>query len=250
MNRDTLVRWLDEFLDASACPDYGPNGLQVEGRPEIRHIVCGVTASLQLIEIAVALNADAILVHHGILWGGGPPTITGAFGRRVRTLVRADLNLLAYHLPLDRHLEVGNAASLASRLGLTDLQPFGLHKGTTIGISGVPTEPDIDSLLARVEAVAGRSPTAFPYGPRAIRRVGIITGGADRDVSQAVTAGFDAYLTGEVSEPSLHTAREEGIHYIAAGHHATERYGVQALCARLADVHGLTWEYVEVDNPA
>jgi dinuclear metal center YbgI/SA1388 family protein len=251
----TLVAHLDGLLDAARFADYGPNGLQVEGRGSVRRVVVGVTACLELIEKAAALGADAILVHHGILWGG-TPTLTGSFGRRVRTLMRHDLSLIAYHLPLDAHLGLGNGASLARRLGVTDLVPFGMHKGMPVGVRGVIT-PEADgapvsaaTFATRITSALGVAPLVYPHGPPEIRTIGIVTGGAERDIDQAVAAGLDAFLTGEVSEPTLHTAREDGIHFFSAGHHATERYGVQSLAAHLEATFGLECHFVDVPNPA
>ena len=251
MKRQALIDYLDELLDARGVKDYGPNGLQVEGAQDIEHVVCGVTASLELIEAAAARGAQALLVHHGILWGG-TPTITGSFGRRVKALLDSNINLLAYHLPLDRHMEVGNGARAAARLGLTDLAPFGQHKGITVGVRGrVDTGTTIEALSERAGAALGGSHvTTFPFGPARIETVGIVTGGADKDLPQAVAAGLDCYITGEVSEYVMHYAKEEGIHFIAAGHHATERWGVQALAERMAADNGLTWEFIDIPNPA
>ncbi len=250
-----LVSHLDALLESPRYADYGPNGLQVEGRSTIRRVVVGVTACLELIEKAAKLGADAIIVHHGILWGG-TPTLTGSFGRRVRTLMRHDMSLIAYHLPLDAHLELGNGASLARRLGVKDLLPFGIHKGMAVGVRGV-ISPDASgspvtaaSFAARITSTLGVLPLVYPYGPAELRTIGIVTGGADRDIEQAVAAGLDAFLTGEVSEPTLHTAREDGIHFFSAGHHATERYGVQSLATHLEATFGIQCHWVDVPNPA
>ncbi|MFT5429611.1 MAG: dinuclear metal center YbgI/SA1388 family protein [Myxococcota bacterium] len=250
MKTSALVNYLDTYLEAKGCPDYCPNGLQVAGRPEVKRVVCGVTACLELIEAAAERGADALLVHHGILWGNSMPTLTGSFRRRVKALLDADLNLIAYHLPLDRHLEVGNGAAVAQRLGLTDVETFGLHKGVTVGVRGNTAAGDIDSLAAQISDALDTTPTVLPYGPSVIRSVGVVTGAADKDLPQAVEAGLDCYITGEISEFVMHFAKEEGIHFIAAGHHATERYGVQQLGAHLATTHGLEWEFVDVPNPA
>lgn len=250
MQTNDLIEILDDLLDARGVADYCPNGLQVEGAPEIQRVVCGVTACLELIEQAADRGAQALLVHHGILWGGKMPTITRSFRRRVKALLDADLNLIAYHLPLDRHVELGNGATVARRLELRDVEPFGAHKGIMVGVVARPVEPiTIDELAARATSALDTEPLVFPYGPDAIRRIGIVTGAADKDLPQAVDAGLDCYITGEVSEYVMHFAREEGIHFIAAGHHATERWGVQALGAHLARVHGLDCEFVDVPNP-
>jgi dinuclear metal center YbgI/SA1388 family protein len=210
-----------------------------------------VTACQALIDEAVKRNAQALLVHHGILWGNQMPVITRSFRRRIQSLLDANINLLAYHLPLDRHLDVGNGAMVAKRLGLTNLQPFGAHKNITVGVRADAESPmTIDGLTQRVREVLSSDPTVFAHGAESIRTIGIVTGAADKDLPQAVEAGLDCYITGEISEYVMHYAREEGIHFIAAGHHATERWGVQALAEHVANEHGLTWEFVDVPNPA
>ncbi len=250
MNRDELVAYLDELLDAEGVHDYCPNGLQVEGAEQVQHIVCGVTACLELIEAAAARSADALLVHHGILWGG-TPTITRSFRRRIKALLDADINLIAYHLPLDRHMLLGNGATVAQKLGLVDVEPFGAHKGITVGVRAAPAAPlSVDALAARVRTALGSEPIVVGCGPSEIRSIGIVTGAADKDLPQAVEAGLDCYITGEISEYVMHFAKEEGIHFIAAGHHATERGGVQAVAAHLADRFDVTHEFVDVPNPA
>jgi len=251
MNRDELISYLNSYLEADGVQDYCPNGLQVEGTPDIQHIVCGVTACQALIDAAVERNAQAILVHHGILWGNKMPTITRSFRRRIHTLLESNINLIAYHLPLDSHMEVGNGATVAHRLGLTELRPFGMHRNMTVGVQGECPEPlTIQALTARVESALDAVPVVFAHGPESIRSVGVITGAADKDLPQAVEAGLDCYITGEISEYVMHFAREEGIHFIAAGHHATERWGVQALGDHLVSEHALQVEFVDVPNPA
>ncbi len=249
MKRQALLDYLDDLLEARGVADYCPNGLQVEGADEIRHVVCGVTACLELIERAAAQNADALLVHHGILWGGRMPTITRSFRKRIKALLDHDINLIGYHLPLDRHLEVGNGATVAARLGLTDIQPFGAHQGITVGVRGTLAPTNIEAVADLVGARLDADPVVFGYGPEQVTSIGVVTGAADKDLPQAVDAGLDCYLTGEVSEYVMHFAREEGIHFIGAGHHATERYGVQALCERAAGDLGFTWEFIDVPNP-
>ncbi|MFT7622357.1 MAG: dinuclear metal center YbgI/SA1388 family protein [Myxococcota bacterium] len=249
MNRDDLVTWLDDTLESRGVQDYCPNGLQVEGTAEVKHVVCGVTACLELIEAAADRGADALLVHHGIIWGKMGP-ITRSFRRRVKALLDNDINLLGYHLPLDAHMEVGNGAMVAARLGLQSVQPFGLHRGMTVGVRGELAVPlSIDALSERVATSLDTTPLVFGHGPAEIRTVGVVTGAADKDFPQALAAGLDCYITGEASEFVMHFAREEGIHFIGAGHHATERWGVQALAARMGDELGVTWEFVDVPNP-
>lgn len=246
-----LVAELDELLDADAVADYCPNGLQVEGSRHVERVVTAVSASRALFTRAVDRGADAILVHHGILWNGSEaPRLVGAFRERVRLLLANDVSLIAYHLPLDRHLELGNAAQLARRLGLAELEPFGEHRGTSTGVCGIFPEPvRAEELFAAVAEATGREPQVFEGSRGEIASVGIVTGGAEREYHQAVAAGLDAYITGEATEWVLHQAAEDGVHYIAAGHYATERFGVQALGRWIAEQFGLEVEFIEMPNP-
>lgn len=247
-----VVAWLDDTLAVSGCLDYGPNGLQVEGRHQVRRVVTGVTANLALIEAAVARDADLLVVHHGIFWDGAPVTITGAHGRRVRALLAADISLAAYHLPLDGHPTFGNAAQLAAILGLEDVAPAFEHRGRPVGCVGRFPQPlSPAELAARVRDRVNRDALAFLHGPAAIATLGCVTGGAPRDVREAIDAGCDAYLTGEAGEYSQATAHEEGIHFFAAGHHRTERFGPAALAGALAErFAGLDVSFIDIDNPA
>jgi dinuclear metal center YbgI/SA1388 family protein len=246
-----LVAELDELLDTDAVADYCPNGLQVEGSRHVERVVTAVSASRALFTRAVDRGADAILVHHGILWNGSEaPRLVGAFRERVRVLLTNDVSLIAYHLPLDRHLELGNAAQLAHRLGLAELEPFGEHRGTSTGVCGIFPEPvRAEELFAAVAEATGREPQVFEGSRGEIASVGIVTGGAEREYHQAVAAGLDAYITGEATEWVLHQAAEDGVHYIAAGHYATERFGVQALGRWIAEQFGLEVEFIEMPNP-
>lgn len=249
MKREQLTSYLEEYLDASSYDDYCPNGLQVEGASEVNKIALGVTASAEMIRRSIAIGADTILVHHGIIWKGARPTYTGGYRERVRLLLANDLNLYGFHLPLDAHLDVGNNVSLARKIGLTDLEPFGRYNGRMIGIKARAGGIGVEELSARLLTALDREPLAFGGGPELIESVGIITGGAQGSVTEAIQEGLDAYITGEVSESSYHVAMEEGIHFIAAGHHATETWGVQALCAHLAERFGVDVEFVDVPNP-
>jgi dinuclear metal center YbgI/SA1388 family protein len=249
--RDELVRHLDTLLEISLFEDYCPNGLQVEGRPEIRSVVTGVTSSLALIEEAVRRRADAIVVHHGIFWDGVSPILRGSMKKRVRALLDAELNLLAYHLPLDRHVDVGNNAPALRALGGVDLEPFATHGGQPIGWRGRLERPVAAAeLLARVEAFYGARATAFMAGPATIRTLGVVSGGGQKDAAKAVAAGLDCFITGEISEPNLHIAQEEGLNHISIGHHASERVGPRELGAYLARTFGVSAEFVDVPNPA
>lgn len=251
MRLESLVAELDTLLEADGIRDYCPNGLQVEGRPEVRKVVTAVSASRALFTRAVDHEADAILVHHGILWNGAePPRLIGSFRERVRLLLEADISLLAYHLPLDRHPELGNAAQLASRLGLESLEPFGEHSGQSVGVCGVFHQAiDAETFFESVAAVCNREPQIFEGNRRTISSVGIVTGAAEREYHQAVTAGLDAYITGEATEWVMHQAAEDGVHYLAAGHYATETFGVQALGRLLAQKYDLDVEFIDLPNP-
>ncbi len=249
IDRDALVSHLDGLLEVPRFKDYGPNGLQVEGRREIRKVVSGVTASLALIEAALTQQADAILVHHGLFWRGQDGRVTGWMKQRLSALLRADVNLLAYHLPLDAHPELGNNAQWGQRLGLVADQRFGEQN---LGFAGpAPAGWTLDELSARLQATLGRTPVVVS-GPlqRPLRRVAWCSGGAQSYFEGAIAAGADVFLTGEISEPQAHYARETGVAYMACGHHASERHGAQALGEHLARTFGLDHVFIDIDNPA
>ncbi len=255
---------IDGFLQTLLTPDrfkdYGPNGLQVEGRPAISRIVSGVTASLALIDAAIERRADAILVHHGLFWRGQDGRLTGWLKRRVERLLAHDINLWAFHLPLDAHPQWGNNAQLGLRLGLQADDFFGDQRLGCIGSTdrpesrALPADSDaglaLDSLAARVELALERKPTVISGDGRMLRRIAWCTGGAQGFFEAAISAGADVYLTGEISEPQAHLARETGVAYMACGHHATERFGAPAVAAHLAERFGLTHEFIDVPNPA
>lgn len=240
-----LARWCDDLLDADSFDDYCPNGLQVHAGEQATSVVSGVTASLELIETAVEVGADVLLVHHGYFWKGEPAPLTGVKGRRVRELMRHGINLLAYHLPLDAHPELGNNVGLGRALGL-DGAPLGggsLVWGATLAEELLPA-----SLVLRIAERLGREPLML--GPdRPLRRIAWCTGAAQGAIVEAAAAGFDAFISGEVSEQTYHLARELDITYLAAGHHATERFGVQALGRRIAETFDLDWLYADLHNP-
>jgi dinuclear metal center YbgI/SA1388 family protein len=250
VRRDALVSYLDQYLD-SRGEDYGPNGLQVEGREEIRKVVTGVSACRELFVRAREAGADAVLVHHGLFWEGMPRTLTGFQFQRVAELIRGEMSLLAYHLPLDRHLEVGNNAVAGRQLGLRRIEPFGLHAGLPLGVKGLFPEPlSAAELVDRCRRVYAQEPLAYLAGPESISTLGIISGGGQRELYTAIEEGLDAYVTGEVTEWVMNVAREAGIHYLAAGHYATERLGVRALGEHLAERFGIEVEFIDVPNPA
>ena len=245
--RQELLAHLDGLLQPERFKDYGPNGLQVEGRGEIRRIVSGVTASRALIEAAVADGADAIFVHHGLFWRGMDGRITGWLKERIRLLLAHDISLFGYHLPLDAHPQWGNNAQLGRRLGLEGEAAFGEQN---LGWIASADFADAASLSQHVEQALGRAPVCLPGAGRPIRRVGWCTGGAQGFFESAIAAGADAFVTGEISEPQAHLSRETGVAFIAAGHHATERYGAPALAGHVAAELGLEHRFVEIDNPA
>jgi len=249
--RKEIVDYLFDYLSVAEFKDYCPNGLQVEGKLEINHIVAGVTASQDLIDRAIEQKADAVLVHHGYFWKGENETITGIKQKRIKALLQADINLLAYHLPLDAHTEVGNNAQLAKVLGINVTGTESVNGVNNLLWKGEFTEPlSANEVLARLESVLGRE--SLHLGSRSDSRIQSIawcTGGAQGYIQNAAELGLDAYLSGEVSEQTFHQSKELDIHYFAAGHHATERYGVQALAKHLQDKFGLTFDYIDLDNP-
>ena len=250
MKREELTRYLDQLLDAERFRDYCPNGLQVEGCGEVQRVVAGVTASQALVDAAIARGADTLLVHHGWFWRGEDGRVTGFRKARLQALLRHDINLIGYHLPLDGHPEFGNNAQLAKRLGWQVEGRFGEQE---LGWHGRPLAPTtLAELTQTISTQLQRAPLVIDAptdGGRLINRVAWCSGGAQSFFEPAMALGVDAFLTGEISEQNVHLARESGVAYIAAGHHATERYGVQALAAHLAECFGLDCEYVEIDNP-
>jgi len=248
IHRDELSTQLQALLEADRFRDYGPNGLQVEGRPEIHKLVSGVTASLALIEAAAEAEADAILVHHGLFWRGQDGRVTGWMKRRLQLLLAHEINLYAYHLPLDAHPEWGNNAQLGLKLKLTVDGRFG---DQDLGFLGVPAQPlTVAALTALLQYRLGRAPVVVEGDGRPIRRVAWCTGGAQGYFEAAIAAGADAFLTGEISEPQAHYARETGVAYFACGHHATERFGAAALGAAVAERFALDHQFIDIDNPA
>jgi dinuclear metal center YbgI/SA1388 family protein len=248
ISRNELLRGLDGLLQPERFKDYGPNGLQVEGKDSIQRIVSGVTASRALIEAAIAARADALFVHHGLFWRGQDGRIVGWMKERLRLLLAHDISLFAYHLPLDAHPELGNNAQLGRVLGWQADQRFGEQE---LGCVAPAAFADAQALAAHVERVLGRAATLVPGdSARAIRRVAWCTGGAQGFFEAAIAAGADAFITGEISEPQAHLARETGVAFIAAGHHATERYGAPAVAAHMAAQYGLEHQFIDIANPA
>lgn len=242
--RDEIVAYANALLEVERWPEFAPPGLQVVGGDEVALLVCGVSSSRTLFERAADEGADMVIVHHGLFWRNEPLVIDRRQRGRLEALFRANTSLLAYHLALDAHATLGNAAQLAGRIGASAEGPFGRF-GAACTLEGLA----IGELAARVEEAVGRRPLVFAGGPKRIERLAVSTGAAGYDLIQAAHEGFDALLTGEPEEPSLATASELGIHLVAAGHHATERFGVQALAAHLAEAFRIEWRYLEVENP-
>ena len=245
--REELRAYLDTLLDAARFRDYCPNGLQVEGGERVGRIVCGVTASRALIEAAIERGADALLVHHGWFWNAEDGRITGFRKLRMARLLARDISLFAYHLPLDAHAILGNNAQLALRLDWTITGRFGEQD---IGFVGVPPAPTFCGELARrLEQVLGRAPLLVGEPAHRVERIAWCSGGAQDYFEAALATGADIFVSGEIAEQTVHLARETGMAYIAAGHHATERYGVMALGAHLSEKFGIACEFVDIDNP-
>jgi dinuclear metal center YbgI/SA1388 family protein len=246
-----ILEHLDRLLEPALFDDYCPNGLQVAGRSTITTVVTGVSAHVELIELALARRADLVLTHHGILWDGDDRRVIGRLHRRLQLLLAAEVALAAYHLPLDAHPDCGNNALIAAGLGCVTQRPFGRHHGREIGCRGEFAADGIsaEELLRRVHDLTGRRPLAFTAGPDQVRSIGIVSGAGAGHLGEAIDAGLDAFMTGEPAERVMAEARESAIHFIAAGHHATETFGVRALGDRLADRFGVEHVFIDVPNP-
>lgn len=251
IHRTELLGTLDALLQPERFRDYGPNGLQVEGRAQVCKIVSGVTASRALIEAAIAAQADTILVHHGLFWRGQSGCITGWMKQRLALLLGHDINLLAYHLPLDAHAELGNNAQLGRQLGLVGQSRFGEQDLGWLGERyGAQTFASAQALADHVSCVLNRSVTLIDKEQVDIKKIAWCSGGAQSYFEAAIAAGADAFITGELSEPQAHLSRECGVAYLACGHHATERYGAPAVAAHVASQFGLEHVFIDIDNPA
>lgn len=254
LSRSELETYFSQLLQPALFEDYAPNGLQVEGRDRVNKVAFAVSATFDSVQKALEWGADALVVHHGFFWKHqGARTLTGPWGKRVSLALKNELNIFAYHLPLDAHMEVGNAAALARALGLQQLTPFGSYKRQPLGVQGELAAPmpaaqwrlQMEKVLEHPVVLASADETKL------VRTVGLITGGANNEWGQALAAGLDAYVTGEISEYNWHDAREAGIHYFAGGHHATEKFGPQALMHRLLNDHpGLEIRFFDSPNPA
>lgn len=249
-SRDEIVAHLDALLRSGEFQDYGPNGLQVPGRDAVRRVVTGVSANRALIDAAVAAQADLLLVHHGLFWPKVGP-IDAMLAGRLRPLFVHDISLVAYHLPLDAHPAVGNNALIADALELAGRRPFGPERGQSLGFAGTLPGEGLSpaAFVDAVGAAIGQAPLAFLHGPDTVRTVGVISGGAADMVTAAAELGLDAFITGEPAERSQGMAEELGVHFLAAGHHATERFGVRALGDHLAAEFGVDHVFVDIANP-
>ena len=247
----TIVDHLDSILDPAAYDDYGPNGLQVPGRETVETVVTGVSANAELFARAREAEADLVLVHHGLFWAGPPRALDRASKRRLQLLFDADMSLVAYHLPLDGHPAHGNNALLAEAIGCEAHEPFGAHKRATIGVAGRLAGDGIapDELVARVRTATGREPLAFTDGPERVRTVGIVSGAGADYLEEAIAAGLDAFITGEPIERAMARAQEAEVHFLAAGHYATETFGVRRLGELLEQRFGVEHRFIAVPNP-
>ena len=248
--RDELISFLDQLLDAPSFDDYGPNGLQVVGREEVRRVATGVSAHRELFERAAEADADLVLCHHGLFWGSEPMTIDERMKGRLLPLFHADMSLAAYHLPLDAHPEVGNNTLICEELGLRRGEPFGEARGRPIGFIGEADEPlPLEDLANRCRSAFGRDPLVFPGDGRPLRRVGVVSGGGGSSLGDAIRLGLDAFLTGEPEEPAMADARESGVAFLACGHYATETFGVRRLGELLAERFAVDHAFIEIPNP-
>jgi dinuclear metal center YbgI/SA1388 family protein len=243
--RDEILSYAGEYLDLDSYRDYGPMGLQVVGSSEVQKIACGVSASRELFERAAEAGAQMVLVHHGLFWDRDTRVIDPVMRGRLKALFDSDLSLVAYHLALDAHPEVGNNALLARELGVQAERRF-----TEWGYGGrLEQAVPISEFANRVQERLGRMPLVFSYGPEQVERVAVLSGGAARHLADAAAEGYDCFVTGEADEPTKHAAKESGVHFVAGGHYATETLGIRALSAKLAEQFGLEWEFVDLPNP-
>ena len=248
-----LTKQLNKLLNIYDYSDYGPNGLQIQGKEQINKIAFAVSATRESVNMAAELEADALIVHHGLFWKfHGPKTLTGAFYNRVSPLIKNDINLFGYHLPLDAHIEVGNAKAIADLINLKNLKPFGDHKGMPTGVQGIfPTPISPKDLQNKLEQVLNHSVIHASPHESNITSMGIITGGANGDWRSAKSEGLDSYLTGEISEHDWHESKEDNIHFFAGGHNATEQFGIQKLMEFIQKEHpNLECSFIKSDNPA
>jgi dinuclear metal center YbgI/SA1388 family protein len=250
-NRDEILGYCDDLLDAGSFDDYGPNGLQVPGRAEVSRVATGVSANLETLERAIEGGAGLVITHHGLLWGDELSPLSVPMAARLRALLGSDVSLAAYHLPLDAHPEVGNNALLRDALELAaDDRPFGMAKGSAVGLIGRASEPiDVGELCRRLSKAVGQEPLVFDTGPDRISTVGIVTGSGGFALHEAGPLGLDALVTGEPSEPVMGEAREYGVHFLAGGHYATETFGIRRIGELVAERFSVEHEFIDVPNP-
>ncbi len=250
MNQIEIITFCNELLAIDDFKDYCPNGLQVEGdNRQVKHVATGVSISLELIEKAIQADADLIITHHGLIWDNAERIIRGPMKQKLRLLLDSGIAAAAYHLPLDFHPEIGNNVQLAARIGLLDLQPFAHIGKVAQGIMGTTTLKSIDALATKVSTLLEREPQILPYGPDVIEKVAIVTGGAQSYFQDAIEAGADCFITGEISEQNFTMSREYGVHFISAGHYSTETFGIQALGERLESSCQLESHFIPILNP-
>lgn len=249
LTRDEILRYLHDYLRVSDYRDYGPQGLQVEGKPEVRKVVSGVSGGVALFEAAAEAGADLVIVHHGIFWDRESRVVKGGLKRRLELLLENQITLAAYHLCLDAHPEVGNNFLAAQGLSLENIRPWAEHNGRAIGYRGEWPGKPVAEAVDDVNALYGSDSLAFLFGPNLVREVGIVSGGAQSDVRTAIEDGLDLFITGEVSEYVMSTAKEGGIHFLGAGHHNTERLGIRALGEHLAERFGVDHQFIDIPNP-
>ncbi|MGJ8681480.1 Nif3-like dinuclear metal center hexameric protein [Paraglaciecola sp.] len=251
VTRTQLLTFFDQLLSPNKIKDYCPNGLQIEGKQHISKLICGVSATQELIDHAVAVEADAIFVHHGYFWKGENPCLTGMKKKRIQTLLAHDINLFAYHLPLDIHPELGNNAQLAQLLGITNIKPLEDSNPNSVVMQGEFENPiQAEDLVQKITNKLNRAPLHEVSNKPEIKTVAWCTGGGQGYIEQAASLNIDAFITGEVSEQTIHVAREMNIHFYAAGHHATERYGAKAIAEHVKQHLNIESSFVDIDNPA
>jgi dinuclear metal center YbgI/SA1388 family protein len=242
--RDAILQYLNQYLDITSIKDYAPVGLQVEGRETVHLIVTGVSASAELFLTAAELNADMVIVHHGMFWERDPRVVRGSLKKRLQILLQNDITLLGYHLVLDKHGGLGNNAMAAKAFAMTDIGPLG-----DVGVQGSVGPWSLEQVVQKTEQLFGQAPIVFGYGPATIKRMGFCSGGAEFVLPEAVAAGLDLYITGEAKEATMHYAKETGIHFLAAGHYATERLGIRALGEHVAEQFGVEVRFIDIPNP-
>jgi dinuclear metal center YbgI/SA1388 family protein len=248
---DEIIAFCDELLDTASFDDYGPNGLQVPGTEEVERVATGVSANLELLDMAIESGAQLVLTHHGLLWGPEVTPLSLPMAARLRALLCADVSLAAYHLPLDAHPEIGNNALLCDALGMApEKRPFGEAMGSAVGLIGRSAEPiDLPELRRRLAEAVGHEPLVFDSGPERISSVGIVTGAGGFAIHEAGPLGLDALITGEPTEPVMGEAREYGVHFLAGGHYATETFGIRRLGELVAERFSVGQEFIDVPNP-